>query len=75
MRMAFSLFLCCDFSSWHETTSPVGKWVMRTAESVVFTLCPPGPLDRNTSMRSSFGSISTSTSSASGKTATVAVDV
>ena len=22
---------------------PVGRWVMRTAESVVLTLCPPGP--------------------------------
>ena len=28
---------------------PVGRWVIRTAESVVFTLCPPGPDDRNTS--------------------------
>ena len=22
---------------------PVGRWVIRTAESVVLTLCPPGP--------------------------------
>jgi hypothetical protein len=28
------------------TTSPVGRCVMRTAESVVFTDWPPGPLDR-----------------------------
>ena len=28
---------------------------MRTAESVVLTLCPPGPEDRKTSMRSSSG--------------------
>src|SRR5690606_5131468 len=75
MRKAFSLFLCCDFSSWHETTRPVGRWVIRTAESVVLTLCPPGPLERYTSIRRSAGSISTSTSSASGSTATVAVEV
>ena len=43
---------------------------MRTAESVVLTLWPPGPLDRKTSMRRSFGSIETSTSSASGITHT-----
>src|SRR5436189_108950 len=49
---------------------PVGRWVMRTALSVVFTDWPPGPLDRNTSMRRSFSSIWMSTSSASGSTAT-----
>ena len=49
---------------------------MRTAESVVFTLCPPGPEERLTSIRRSFsGSSIASTSSASGRTATVAVDV
>ena len=48
---------------------------MRTAESVVLTDCPPGPDDRNTSTWRSFGSISTSTSSASGRTATVADEV
>ena len=62
-----ALFLCWDFSSWQETTRPVGRWVMRTAESVVLTLCPPGPEERNTSTRSSSGSIWTSTSSASGR--------
>ena len=36
---------------------PVGTWVIRTAESVVLTLCPPGPLLRKTSMRRSFSSI------------------
>jgi hypothetical protein len=35
--IAFALFLCCDFSSWHCTTMPVGMCVMRTALSVVFT--------------------------------------
>ena len=41
----------------------------------MLTLCPPGPLEQNVSMRISFGSIWMSTSSASGSTATVAVDV
>ena len=40
-----SLFWSWLFSSWHDTTSPVGLCVMRTAESVVFTDCPPGPVD------------------------------
>jgi hypothetical protein len=44
--------------------------VTRTAESVVLTLCPPGPEERNTSMRRSAGLIWMSTSSASGSTAT-----
>ena len=54
---------------------PVGRWVMRTALSVVFTDCPPGPDERYTSMRRSFGSISTSVSSASGMTSTPAAEV
>ena len=57
------------------TTSPVGLCVMRTAESVVFTLWPPGPDDRYTSIWRSFGSMSTSTSAASGSTVTVAEEV
>ncbi len=49
---------------------------MRTAESVVLTLWPPGPEERFTSTRRSLSSsIWTSTSSASGRTATVAVEV
>src|SRR5918995_1270240 len=72
MRSAFSLFWSWLFSSWHVTTSPVGRCVMRTAESVVFTDWPPGPLDRYTSTSSSLGSMSMSTASASGSTATVA---
>ena len=36
---------------------PVGRWVIRTAESVVLTLWPPGPLLRKTSMRRSFSSM------------------
>jgi hypothetical protein len=46
---------------------------MRTAESVVLTLCPPGPEDRKTSTRMSFSGISTSTaSSRTGMTSTAA---
>ena len=46
---------------------------MRTAESVVFTCCPPAPDARNVSMRTSDGLISTSmVSSTSGYTKTLA---
>ena len=41
--MALALFLCWLFSSWISTTRPVGRWVIRTAESVVLTDWPPGP--------------------------------
>ena len=44
--MAVALFCIWLRSFWQETTIPVGRWVSRTAESVVFTPCPPGPLDR-----------------------------
>src|SRR5450755_395813 len=73
--MPFSRFLICDFSSWQLTTVLVGRCVMRTAEYVVLTDCPPGPDEQNVSMRMSFASIFTSTSSASGSTATVTADV
>ena len=46
MRSALSLFCSWLFSSWHVTTIPVGLCVIRTAESVVLTDCPPGPVDR-----------------------------
>src|SRR5919108_3775737 len=45
-RNAFWRFCSWLFSSCIETTSPVGRCVIRTAESVVFTLWPPGPVDR-----------------------------
>ena len=45
-RIAFCLFCSCDFSSCIATTIPVGRCVIRTAESVVFTLWPPGPVER-----------------------------
>ena len=73
--MALALFLCCDFSSCWLTTIPVGKCVILTALSVVFTDWPPGPLALNTSTLMSLSCISISTSSGSGKTATVAADV
>ena len=48
---------------------------MRTALSVLLTCWPPAPEARKTSMRRSLSSISTSISSASGRTATVAAEV
>src|SRR4030042_472222 len=45
-------FLCCERSSWHSTTTPVGMCVMRMAESVLFTCWPPAPGARNGSTRS-----------------------
>lgn len=51
----------CERSSWMDTASPVGMWVMRTAESVVLTCCPPAPLARKVSMRRSLSLISKST--------------
>src|SRR3984885_141436 len=67
--------LVCHFSSWQDTIRPVGRCVMRTAEYVVLTDCPPGPEEQNVSMRMSFSSTLTSTSSASGSTATVMAEV
>ena len=46
MRIACSLFCSWLFSFWQDATMPVGTCVMRTAESVVLTLCPPGPDER-----------------------------
>ena len=66
MRIACSRFCSWLFSFWQLTTMPVGRWVMRTAESVVLTVWPPGPEERKTSMRRSFSSMVTSTCSASG---------
>jgi hypothetical protein len=48
------LFLIWDLPSWQVTTissSVPGWYVIRTAESVVFTDWPPGPDERNTSTR------------------------
>ena len=52
---------------------PVGRWVIRTAESVVLTDWPPGPDERNTSTRMSLSGMSiASVSSISGMTSTAA---
>ena len=44
--MALARFWCCDRSFWQDTTTPVGRWVIRTAESVTLTCWPPAPCDR-----------------------------
>ncbi len=44
--MARSLFWCWLRSFWHDVTTPVGRWVMRTAESVTLTCWPPAPDER-----------------------------
>ncbi len=46
MRIACSLFCSWLFSFWQDATIPVGRWVIRTAESVVLTDWPPGPEER-----------------------------
>mmetsp|Transcript_11654 Transcript_11654/g.30363 ORF Transcript_11654/g.30363 Transcript_11654/m.30363 type:complete len:307 (+) Transcript_11654:263-1183(+) len=71
--MAFARFCDCARSSWHWAVMPVGMCKMRTAESVVFTCCPPAPDARHVSMRRSASRSSMSASSASGSTATEAV--
>ena len=58
--MAAARFWICDFSFCIDTTMPVGRWVIRTAESVVLTDWPPGPEERKTSTRISFSGISIS---------------
>src|SRR6185437_1765858 len=44
--IAAALFLCCDFSVCCATAMPVGRWVMRTALSVLLTCWPPAPWAR-----------------------------
>ena len=39
-------FFCWLRSFCMATTMPVGRWVMRTAESVLFTFWPPAPEER-----------------------------
>src|SRR5678815_4482950 len=73
--MALVRFFSCDRSSWQLTTTPVGIWVIRTADFVVLTLWPPAPDEQKVSIRRSMGSMCTSTSSTSGMTATVTVAV
>ncbi len=44
--MALALFWCWLRSFCTETTMLVGRWVMRTAESVTLTCWPPAPEER-----------------------------
>ena len=44
--MALSLFLYWLRSSWQVTTVPVGRWVIRMADSVLLMCCPPAPEER-----------------------------
>src|SRR5438270_5031255 len=48
---AVALFLNWLRSCWHDTTMFVGRWVMRTAEEVLLTCCPPLPDARKVSIR------------------------
>ena len=74
--IAVSLLLSWDLSFWQVTTTPVGKCVILTAESVILTCCPPAPLALYVSILISAGFISTSTlSSTSGTTSTEAKEV
>src|SRR2546421_6999038 len=58
-----SRFLCWLRSFCIDTTMPVGRWVMRMAESVLLTFWPPAPEARKVSMRTSLGLRSMSMSS------------
>ncbi len=58
-----------------KTTMPVGRCVRRMADSVLLTCWPPAPCARIVSIFTSASGIDTSTSSASGSTATVAAEV
>ncbi|MNC96169.1 hypothetical protein D3C83_134640 [compost metagenome] len=43
IAIASARLRCCERSFCDATTMLVGRWVMRTAESVLFTCCPPAP--------------------------------
>src|SRR5881628_3468626 len=60
---AVALFLNWLRSFWHCTTILVGRCVIRTAEDVLLTCCPPFPEARYTSIRRSSSLISISMSS------------
>ena len=55
MRIALRRSCAWLRSSWQIATMPVGRCVMRTAVSVLFTCCPPAPPARIVSMRRSSG--------------------
>ena len=44
--IAKSRLRCWLRSACDWTTIPVGRWVMRTADSVLLTCWPPAPLER-----------------------------
>ena len=74
--MATARFCICERSFWQAAVIFVGMCVIRTAESVTFTCCPPAEELRNVSIRRSFGSISISSSSGrSGMTSSEANEV
>ena len=75
MRSARARFLCWLRSSWQTTTMPLGRCVIRTADSVLLTCCPPAPPARMVSTSRSSSRSSISASSASAITATVAAEV
>ena len=68
-------FFSCERSSVQKMRMPVGLCTRSTAVSTLFTFCPPAPPDRAVVRSMSLSSIFTSTSSTSGITATVAVEV
>src|SRR5450759_760012 len=71
MVIALDRFLCCERSSCTKTIIPLGRWVMRMADSVLLTCWPPAPCARMVSILRSSSLILMSTSSTSGSTATV----
>ena len=74
--IALSRLACWLRSVCDSTTTPEGRWVMRIAESVLLTCCPPAPEERKVSTFRSAGLSSTSAMSASSAMiATVAADV
>ena len=74
--MALSRLACWLRSVCDSTTTPLGTWVMRIADSVLLTCWPPAPEERKVSTFRSAGLISTSMSPVcSGMIATVAAEV
>src|SRR5260370_37857471 len=72
MAIATARLRCCERSFWHCTTILVGRWVMRTAESVLLMCWPPAPEALKVSMRKSAGVVSVGVvSSASGEEKTL----
>lgn len=65
----------CDRSFWQRTVNPVGRCFRITHVSTFWTFWPPLPALRVVVHSKSFGGISKSIDSGSGKTATVIVEV